>query len=124
MYAYRPYKDQHWEIFPCSFHKSGTHLVRRQVPNTLAEDRAREGRVERVLVRVRRGRHRLDERLAGQGALCAVVGAVVGVEDAHLSDFGGQHRHTVSARLALILAVAWEGGNWAWSGEKKTSEAR
>lgn len=100
-----------------------THLVRGQMFG-LADDGLRERLVERVLVRVRRRAHRLDERLAGQGALCAVVGAVVGVEDAHLSEFGGQHRHTVSARLALVLAVAWEGGNWAWSGEKKTSEAR
>ena len=100
-----------------------THLVRGQMLG-LADDGLRERLVERVLVRVRRRAHRLDERLARQGALCAVVGAVVGVEDAHLSEFGGQHRHIVSARLALILAVAWEGGKWTWSGEKKTSEAR
>ena len=50
----------------------------------LAEDRPRQGLVERILVCVRVGAHGLDERLAREGTVGEVVGAVVCVEYAHL----------------------------------------
>ena len=52
----------------------------------LAEDRPRQGLVERILVCVRVGAHGLDERLAREGTVGEVVGAVVCVEYAHLYD--------------------------------------
>ena len=50
----------------------------------LAEDRPSQGLVERILVCVRVGAHGLDERLAREGTVGEVVGAVVSVEYAHL----------------------------------------
>lgn len=63
--------------------RTRTRLVRREMA-ALAEDCSRQGLVERVLVRVRRGAHRLDEGLARQCAFGEVVSAVVRVEDARL----------------------------------------
>ncbi len=51
---------------------------------TLAEDRPRQGLVERILVRVRDGAHGLNERLAREGAVGEIVGAIVRIEDADL----------------------------------------
>ena len=53
---------------------------------TLADDCPCERFVERILVCVCVGAHRLNERLAGERAVRAVVVAVVRIEDAHLSD--------------------------------------
>lgn len=59
----------------------------------LTEDGARERLVERVGVRVRSRAHGLDERLAGEGALGVVVGAIIGVEYAHLPSSTNQSEH-------------------------------